>query len=398
MLLLKSLAKLKGKDYENYLELALLSKIIKEKNLEMVLKLGVNESDFLNFRFREIFKLLLENPQADVPYIKACGFPDFHTIPVKDNLDVIVRKLKEISLRALVNEFLSEHRLSKLKTEEDARNYFLRIADKFSSRNGEGDEDGSIGIPNVVEEFLAGDQGIPWPWQSMNEMVRGIKGGDYIVIYGPPKSRKTFLLLFLISHFYSLGLKSCFSSFELTKNILWRRLLSFLFKFDYSRIQKFELSGDELERFRNVRIEEGKLKFLELPQKLESVMGKLEGKGKFYNAIFLDSIHFIGTKWDEIAEFSRSLKRLAVKLGKPVFVTTQANRNIKRVKNEDSAIEDIAYSVALIQDADLVIRVKKDQDKCYLSLPESRESETSGFLINAKVGYDFSEVKEEDIF
>ena len=83
------------------------------------------------------------------------------------------------------------------------------------------------------------------------------------------------------------------------------------------------------------------------------------------DVIVIDGIYLmrpdrhVQSKWERVADISNSLKQGALELGIPILGITQ----LKRLAGKRPDVEDIAYSDALGQDADIILSVVPEEEK-----------------------------------
>lgn len=228
-------------------------------------------------------------------------------------------------------------------------------------------------IQTRMETFSQGRKvmlGLPTGFNYLDNMLCGLKGGEYIVIAARPGMGKTSIILQMAEH---ISLKCekpvAVFSMEMTGESLAERVW-------------FSFSGANFQHYRNgfmenrdiPRLLAAGLKLRRAPiyiddscamniQRLSLVARKLKRKHGIA-AIFVDYLQLMpatpGRENDmrarELADISMGLKRLSKELNIPVVVLAQMNRNIEQEdnKNRKPVLSDLKDCGQIEQDADVV--------------------------------------------
>lgn len=276
--------------------------------------------------------------------------------------------------------------------------------------------EGYLGIPYPIGWGRHDNRGRPKITQKtgrqdhpLNEQTRGMQAGELIIVYGRPKSMKTWLLVdmmvecYLHQHCRCL----CFSK-EMSPGQIRTRVVARILGVDYLSFRNGQLS------------EEQERDFFELADKLESDEQQLKKSG-YSNSLLITS-GFGGKTEQEIASFRskidefepdivfldaayrmqteekdwvrdmisvvRGLKKAAQQYKVPVVVTTQANR--KGEESRGGSLAELAYSDAFGQECDLamrIIKMEKENEVVKLAciIAGAREIRLPGFLLDIKL-------------
>ena len=87
--------------------------------------------------------------------------------------------------------------------------------------------------------------------------------------------------------------------------------------------------------------------------------------------IIIDGVHLMRperkfmARWERVAEVSNTLKQGALELGIPILGVSQVKRIGGKTRLD---VEDIAYSDALGQDADVVLGIMQEEEKDRITL------------------------------
>lgn len=238
-----------------------------------------------------------------------------------------------------------------------------------------------------MEEFAQGRKvmlGLPTGFNYLDNMLCGLKGGEYYVIAARPGQGKTSIILQMAEHIaVKLEKPVAIFSMEMTGESLAERVW-------------FGFSGANFQHYRNgfmeardvPRLTTAAARLRHAPvwvddscamniQRLSLVARKLKRKHGI-TCIFVDYLQLMpatpGRENDmrarELADISMGLKRLAKELDLPVVVLAQMNRNIEQEDNKHRkpVLSDLKDCGQIEQDADVVgflyhAHLKKEQQE-----------------------------------
>jgi DnaB-like helicase C terminal domain len=206
--------------------------------------------------------------------------------------------------------------------------------------------------------------GMAWPWEILNRRTLGIEAGSLYAFYARPKTGKTFYLIALLEHcHYRYQCRTILFGREMRAEQLRSRYTATVAKIDYDRYQHGKLTREEMERW-----EEALEVIAELPtfiistvssngaEAADEMFQKAEDMGA--DVIGVDGAYFFGDReWDTMAQFTSRLKyNLLYRRRMPCFITTQA------AKAARAGGDDVGYSDGLLQDADMLVKLKNDPE------------------------------------
>lgn len=272
----------------------------------------------------------------------------------------------------------------------------------YPSGWGYHDEDG---LPKVLKK--TGRQHHP-----LNEQSRGMLNQEFILLYGRPKSMKTWLLIDMAVECYQTHrCRTLIFTKEMSPEQIRTRFVSRMLEVDYLDLRNGTLSEekeadlrdlsytlkDEEERYLTKGQNSGLLittgwksgTHLDGLSSLQAKIDAFEPDIVFADAVYLMEAVKKGRQamWQDIADISRGLKAIARDNNIPVVATSQANRKGEETKG--STMAEIAYGDAFAQDCDVAARVIKtedDQGNTFLSviLAGAREIKLAGFRLLAE--------------
>lgn len=283
---------------------------------------------------------------------------------------------------------------------------------------GSVDNDGSIvtELNEVLSEHLLKARtgqlmGVPFPWEELNEATQGIQEEDSILMYGIPKSMKTWILLYLAVTLFQKGFRVLIYSKEMQKKKLYLRMASIFAKLDYSRLRSGQLNDHDI---------------IQLYTCVDQIHDALGGQDLIYTKaskadgstggvtdirrkieqyrpqiVLLDSAYLLANdrnggntsfKWHDLAPISQDIKGLAGEMKIPqVMIWQESEREALKSGSRGRGTSSLAMATQLIYDCDLAMRLVllSDLNKMSIHITAAREVKFKGFTIRVHPGYDF---------
>ena len=233
--------------------------------------------------------------------------------------------------------------------------------------------------------------GVPTGFVDLDEMTRGLQGGDLIIVAARPSMGKTSLVLNISQYVatqpnHSVG----FFSLEMSKESLFIRLLTSEAQIDSHRLMSGAIGQKDygkishaLETLSAMKLyidDSTNIGVLEMRAKARRLQAEhglsllvidyiqlMSGRGRFENRTL------------ELASISRSLKGLAKELNVPIVVLSQLSRGPESRADHRPQLSDLRESGALEQDADLVGLIYRDD--VYNKDPNSPDAGTAELII-----------------
>jgi replicative DNA helicase len=215
--------------------------------------------------------------------------------------------------------------------------------------------------------------GVPTGFVDLDEMTRGLQGGDLIIVAARPSMGKTSLVLNMAQHVaiqpdHTVG----FFSLEMSKESLFLRLLTSEAQIDSHRLMSGAIGQKDygrishaLETLSAMRLfidDTANIGVLEMRAKARRLQSEhrlsmlvvdyiqlMTGRGRFENRTL------------ELASISRSLKGLAKELSVPIVVLSQLSRAPEARSDKRPMLSDLRESGALEQDADVVMLIFREE-------------------------------------
>jgi len=233
--------------------------------------------------------------------------------------------------------------------------------------------------------------GVPSGFVDLDEMTRGLQGGDLVIVAARPSMGKTSLVLNIAQYVAALGDHVVgFFSLEMSKESLFLRLLTSEAQIDGHRLMSGAIGGNDYHRISHAL---EKLNAMSLFIDDTANVGVLEMRAKSrrlqsehgLNLLVVDYIQLMTGRGRfenrtlELASISRSLKGLAKELNVPIVVLSQLSRAPEARSDHRPQLSDLRESGALEQDADVVILIYRDD--VYNKDPNSPDAGTAELIL-----------------
>jgi replicative DNA helicase len=233
--------------------------------------------------------------------------------------------------------------------------------------------------------------GVPTGFVDLDEMTRGLQGGDLIIVAARPSMGKTSLVLNISQYVAAQpDLVVGFFSLEMSKESLFIRLLTSEAQIDSHRLMSGAIGQKDYSRISHAL---ETLSAMQLFIDDTASIGVLEMRAKCrrlqaehgLNLIVVDYIQLMSGRGRfenrtlELASISRSLKGLAKELNVPIIVLSQLSRAPEARSDHRPQLSDLRESGALEQDADLVGLIYRDD--VYNKDPNNPDAGTAELII-----------------
>jgi replicative DNA helicase len=233
--------------------------------------------------------------------------------------------------------------------------------------------------------------GVPTGFVDLDEMTRGLQGGDLVIVAARPSMGKTSLVLNIAQYVATQPeLVVGFFSLEMSKESLFLRLLTAEAQVDGHRLLSGAIGGKDYGRISHALETLSAMKLfiddtanigvLEMRAKARRLQAEhglsllivdyiqlMTGRGRFENRTL------------ERGAISRSLKGLAKELRVPIVVLSQLSRAPESRSDHRPQLSDLRESGALEQDADVVVLIYRDD--VYNKDPNSPDAGTAELLL-----------------
>jgi replicative DNA helicase len=421
------------------IEYALITRVIQDGDFHTLEKMGINADFFSVPEMRNLFDWLratyhAPDTQGLVPSLSMVGhnFPSFVPAYAPDPVPILATALRHqkltMDLQTLAHTIIQE-------SDKDPFSSLgkLKVATQNLAAMAESGQDITMAgaFNTLIERYitvssLKGIVGVPYPWEVINDETQGMQGGQFIVIYGRPKSMKTWLALYMAIHAYKYSRRRVlFYTREMAPLQIAQRAAAAICGVSYGQFKNGTLQPDIFENVKSVlqglvEDEATAAKHGHQPCFVISADRSSGGGGVAWlqakireikpDIVFVDGMYLMkddrsGSRtvdWKNIAHISQDLKLTAQEFDVPVVGITQANRGAEKTKGED--LTELAYADSLGQDADAVFRVRRivkcdestggiKKTELHITAPGLREGVLDGIVINGTPATDFSYIR-----
>ena len=423
-------------------ETQLISRIVRSASLAEVLEWGITEQDFTTEWCRPAFSILyafythpgsrgaVMGPAA----MRAKGFNKFIECDEPGmTTAALCMMTRQERIRREANlsttRFLSELELDTDVALAKHQNDIRQLVELGTSCQR--DVRFCDSMVRVRDQFLDAEQGkannpISYPWPILNQETLGISCDDFIVFYGRPKSMKSWVLAYLIAHFYhqeieGVPLRILVYTKEMGPDNIFKRISACMAGVPYQGVRRGSLDPEERLAFMDV-FEQSQLPTNN--DRLIAIKGSYsaasDGTGTDTVAWFrskceryrpniacIDGAYLMNTAKAyqkdnlRVQSISRDLRAIPLELHIPVIVTFQATRSA--AKHNGAELDEIAFTDAISQDVTAAFRVINEKalhnvrgselNTILLGVAGSREWTLDGLRIVGEPAYDFSQVE-----
>jgi len=365
-------------------EQLLLSKVIETRDLTKLFERNVNDSWFMDNEDRKVWSLLKshftkygECPSLDVV---TENFPTYKVVEAQDSidylLDEIVARRRKIATITMVGEAIDQ-----LEKERDHEAALISLQRGIVKLEEEGlttstDIDITENPLALWDEYMfrknnPGLLGVPTGFPTIDKATNGLQNGQLIIIVAPPKTGKSTLALQIAQNIHLKGSTPMFQSFEMTNQEQLSRYVAMRARVSHTRYQSGSLTDEEESRVK------AKLRAISEMREKFWLVGALEGAtvsavaSKIQilqpDVVFIDGMYLMIDENGEkpgspqaLTNITRSLKRLAQRVNKPVVISTQILEN--KMRNGQVTTDAIGYSSSFHQDADVIFGLQREDE------------------------------------
>lgn len=251
-------------------------------------------------------------------------------------------------------------------------------------------------LARLDERIAGGDTGLTGTDTGiapLNEMFMGWQPGTLNIIAGCTGEGKTAVLMYTLLRAAEEGRKVCLVSLESNADKLTERLMLIKTGIDPARWRRGSITPEEREEIGRAAEVVSRFSFCYYDRSDISMdhtcmmvkglyaQGRCDLMGLDYLQLMREPRRGSSTRAEEVAGYSRALKKLALQLDIPVIALCQFNRDVAQNTGRVPQMENIRESGAIEQDADTVTMIYHPH-KAHLKVePESGYPVTEDMMV-----------------
>jgi len=365
-------------------EQLLLSKAIQDRDLSQLFERGVNDAWFSDNEDRKVWSLLKahftkygECPSVDVV---TENFPSYKVLPVLDSTEYLLDELIQARRKSTTISMIGEA-IDYIDKQRDPEAAVLALQRGMVQLEATGltkstDVDITKDPMKLWDDYLyrksnPGLIGVPTGFPTIDAATNGLQNGQLVIIVAPPKTGKSTLALQIAQNVHLKGSTPMFQSFEMTNAEQQSRYVAMRAKVSHTRYQKGALTPQEESRVQAKLRAIGQMreKFWLVGATEGSTVSAIASKIQLLqpDVIFIDGMYLMIDENGEkpgspqaLTNITRSLKRLAQRVNKPIIISTQILEN--KMRNGQVTTDAIGYSSSFHQDADVIFGLQREDE------------------------------------
>lgn len=291
------------------------------------------------------------------------------------NADTVYNKLIDLSKKRKIIKILQDNLIATEETEVDvlAENIISQI-NQIQARDDK-QKDFSEQVAQTLGKIednynQRNDYSLYTGIKDLDDKVLGLHNQEFTVLGARPGVGKTTMALQIAQNIATKGKKVLVISLEMSDTQIIQKLIS-----SKSRVNSYRMRRGTLEDkdWDNICVSAGEISSLPITlvsntntiQKIESTIRKLKNRGKV-DVVIIDYIQLIrnrnkfGSREQEVADITRTLKLLTTELDIPILGLCQLNRNATK---QEPTLADLRESGSIEQDADNVWFLYQEQEQ-----------------------------------
>lgn len=365
-------------------ERALVCKIIASGQLEQAVGRGLREDLFRDDECRDVYGWLLAHQRKyrTAPSMAAVRDekPKFELLHLDDSLEYLMDRFVVMAKRRLAQEMVVElaHACDDPLRAENIDQEFLDVSRQLATL-----------VPNTRVSLFKADMekrideyereaeqgkppGVPFGFPWLDRFTGGLQRHEFATVAAFSGVGKSSFMIALAFNVFMANYTPLFVSLEMEERLLHRRWDAMATKLDYIKLKQLRLTDRHLSQWRQTR-EEMQKKAGDIPVidslrhcTPDSIFA--EGVRHQPDLILVDYVSLMRSArptnrysnlWSQITEITQDLKQVARTLKIPIIAAAQTNRSGQK---EGADLDNIGYSLSIVQDSDIVIGLHTDEE------------------------------------
>lgn len=365
-------------------ELRLISAIIRTRNILPAIEAGIKDDWFYVDENRTVWKFLTSHNSkyGEVPTAVTVkdNFPNYRVLAVEDSTDYLIDQLVEYRKRQKTIEVVQDAANAVSEGNHDlAVELMGRGVSHIYDETGHhvSEEELTRDATRRFDDYLElkarpdGLLGIATGFKTMDQATAGLQPGQLISIVAPPKTGKSVLALQVALNVHEQGFVPMFQSFEMTNREQKSRHDAMRAGISHNRLTRGKLKLAEEVRYKQALERVEKMQKFYLADAVgATTVSELAAKIETLNpdVVFIDGAYLM---FDEdsgeketpraLTGITRNLKRLAMKLEKPIVISTQVLE--WKMRKGKVNTNSIGYSSSFLQDSDVIFALERQDEE-----------------------------------
>jgi len=359
----------------------ILSKVIRDRNIQPLLECGVQEDWFFNDLNRQVWKFIVKHSEkyGEVPTAVTFkdNFPTYTLHAVEDNIEYLLDQLIEYRKRQKTIDVLLDAQQAVAQQDHNAALQTMVHAAQVLMNDGVReslDENLSNQPMQRYEEYMAiktrpnGLLGLSTGFGTIDKITSGVMNQQLWTIAAPPKTGKSVLAMQMAIKAQDENQRVMFQSFEMTAREMKTRYDAMRAHISHQRLISGALKADEEKRYvDHLGIDRDDFW---MPDTVASrTITGLSAKVEKYqpDILFVDGMYLMfdeetGETESErsLRSLTRSMKRVAQRYDIPVVVSTQTLRS--KMRGGKVTADSIGYTSSFLQDSDIVLVLQRQDE------------------------------------
>ena len=313
------------------------------------------------------------------------------TVEIKANADIIKREYTAKSLEQCINHIIPDpsritEQIGDMINKLEAMQYTKTIQATRASDMVDRFKD---------EYFCDKPEGIKTGFESLDDTLGDLVGGDMIVIGARPSVGKSAFVTQIASYMCKQGKRVGFYNLEMQDKQIYERILAAESGIGLKRIKRaLAFTGDERERFERAndnikRLYQG-LVVNTGAKKISDI--RSESRHMNYDIIIIDYMQLIlpedrykGNRFAEVGQISHEIKALAMELNIPIIALSQLNRVSVGKDTKEPTMAELRESGDVEQDASIIMlmwNLNEERTVKGLKVDKNRQGEVGKEKLN----------------
>lgn len=250
-----------------------------------------------------------------------------------------------------------------------------------------------------LEKAVKGEHSdyIPTGFKTLDKDIVGIPKRDLTIVASRPGMGKSQFMVALLRNFIKQGIKCGIFSLEMSVDSLWHRLLAAETGINALKIERGDLSEEEMKKIKSAIGELSKDNYIiddnghQTPESIKAKISLWKAKSSL-EVVMVDYLTLIDYSCDErrndlnIGKLTKNLRAFSKKTGIPIVFLSQLNRAVESRVDKRPQMQDLRESGDIEQDAATVMFIYRPSYYGLDSFKDSKERYMTkeGFMLKSE--------------